>query len=115
MKVISFENMKSTFQQHAVSAFDGFRLVVQKQANLNTVVTHFYWLGSQVTGQPVYQYRVILPFEEKVINVATDMDFNIEGEVKYPISPSISTKTNFAVSFVDLHVCCSVYQFTYDC
>lgn len=72
--------------------------MVQKQANLNTVVSHFYWLGSQQTGQPIYQYRVIMPFEDKVINVATDLDFNIEGEVKWPVNKDLSLKTNFAVS-----------------
>lgn len=103
MKIISYDNVKNTFQQHAVSSFDGFRLIVQKQANMNTVVSHFYWLGSQATGQPIYQYRVILPFEERVINVATDMDFNIEGEVKYPFSSRLASKTTFAVSaFYDM-------------
>jgi hypothetical protein len=56
-----------------------------------------YWLGSQATGQPIYQYRLILPFDDKVVNVATDMDFNIEAEIKCPISANLSTKTNFTV------------------
>jgi len=57
-----------------------------------------YWIGSQATGQPIYQYRLILPFDERVVNVATDMDFNIEGEIKSPISKNIVGKSNFMVS-----------------
>ena len=82
-----------------MNTFDGFRLAVQKQANLNTVVTHFYWLGSQNTQHPMYQYRLILPFEDKVVNVATDMDFNVEGEITIPVMKDLSLKTNFVVIF----------------
>ena len=56
-----------------------------------------YWIGSQATQNPIYQYRLILPFDEKVVNVATDMDFNIEGEVKFPLSDNAHAKTNFVV------------------
>jgi hypothetical protein len=56
-----------------------------------------YWLGSQATGQPIYQYRLILPFDDKMVNVATDMDFNIEGEVKCPVSSSLAAKAAFVV------------------
>ena len=100
---IQYEAIKNIFQQNSVSSYDGFRFIVQKQVNLNTVVSHFYWLGSQQTQQPIYQYRVILPFDERVINVATDMDFNIEGEIKGPISRNLNLKTNFNVSLcIDL-------------
>lgn len=84
-------------QQGTVNVYDGFRLIVQKQVNLNTVVSHFYWIGSQATGQSIYQYRIILPFEEKLLNIASDLDFNIEGEVKLPLSEKISSKSNFVV------------------
>ena len=58
-----------------------------------------YWLGSQNLPNPLYQYRIILPFtDDKVINVATDLDFNVEGEIRYPIlSNKIQAKTNFQV------------------
>jgi hypothetical protein len=35
-----YENLRGTLQQGSVNAFDGFRVVVQKQVNLNTVVSH---------------------------------------------------------------------------
>ena len=35
-----FENLRGTLMQGSPNTFDGFRLVVQKQVNLNTVVSH---------------------------------------------------------------------------
>ncbi len=87
----------NTLSQGSVNSYDGFRLIVQKQLNLNAAVSHFYWIGSQVAGN-IYQYRVVLPFDDKVINVATDADFNIEGELKFPVVNGIDGKTNFTVS-----------------
>ncbi len=46
---------------------------------------------------PIYQFRMILPYDEAVVNVATDMDFNVDGEVKYPVSNYLMAKTNFKV------------------
>lgn len=49
--------------------------------------------------QPLYQYRLILPIDDdKMINVATDLDFNIEGEAKYTVAPNMIVKSNFVVS-----------------
>ena len=69
-----------------------------------TIINHnisflSYWLGSQNLPNPLYQYRIILPFtDDKVVNVATDLDFNVEGEIRYPIiSNKIQAKTNFQV------------------
>ena len=69
-----------------------------------------YWLGSQATGQPIYQYRLIFPLEEKgVVNVSTDMDLNVEGEARYAMTDNISAKSNFVVSLdlvcADLIIC----------
>lgn len=64
---------------------------------------HSYWLGSQATGQPIYQYRLILPFDDKLVNVATDMDFNIEGELKCPLSTNFSSKANFVVRYESMY------------
>eukprot|EP00597_Dinobryon_sp_UTEXLB2267_P004048 CAMPEP_0170077946 /NCGR_PEP_ID=MMETSP0019_2-20121128/14637_1 /TAXON_ID=98059 /ORGANISM="Dinobryon sp., Strain UTEXLB2267" /LENGTH=265 /DNA_ID=CAMNT_0010290531 /DNA_START=264 /DNA_END=1064 /DNA_ORIENTATION=- len=94
---MQFDNLKYLLQQGSIDAYDGFRLIVQKQVNLNTVVVHTYWLGSQATGgQPFYRYRLVLPFDEKVVSVQTDLDFNIEGDVKYPITKNVNSKVNFA-------------------
>lgn len=92
-----FDNLKALVRQGEAGTYDGFRLIVQKQVNLNTVVTHFFWLGSQATGQPIYQYRIILPFDEStVLNCATDADFNIEGDYKMSLSKNITWKVAFA-------------------
>ena len=37
---MQFENLKHNLNQGSVSAYDGFRVIVQKQVNLNTVVSH---------------------------------------------------------------------------
>lgn len=59
-----------------------------------------YWIGSQMTGQQIYQYRLILPFDDgKLVNVATNIDFSsVEGEVKVPINANINSKASFVVS-----------------
>lgn len=61
---------------------------------------HSYWLGSQATGQPIYQYRIILPSDDgRMLNVATDAEFNsVEGEIKLPIQSNVTAKTSFVVS-----------------
>lgn len=37
---MQFEHLKSTIMGGSVSSYDGFRVIVQKQVNLNTVVSH---------------------------------------------------------------------------
>lgn len=37
---IQFEDLKNTLNKGSVNTFDGFRVIVQKQLNLNTVVSH---------------------------------------------------------------------------
>ena len=91
---MNFSNLKNSLGGCGANTFDGFRVIVQKQVNLNTVVSHFYWVGSQQVGQ-LYQYRLILPFDDKMINVATDMDMNIEGEVSATLSENVSVSSTF--------------------
>jgi mitochondrial import receptor subunit TOM40 len=93
----SFDELRGLLGSGSVGTYDGFRLIVQKQVNLNTVVSHFYWIGSQVTGQPIYQYRCILPYEDTVGSVATDMDFNVEGDFKTPVHKNVMGKFNFSI------------------
>jgi len=56
-----------------------------------------FWLGSQQSPGPIYQYRLILPFDDRLINVATDANFNIEGEVKTPLMKNVNAKFSFQV------------------
>lgn len=37
---IQYENLKNSLQAGSVNTYDGFRFIVQKQVNLNTVVSH---------------------------------------------------------------------------
>jgi hypothetical protein len=37
---MQFENLKNTLSQGSVHPYDGFRVIVQKQVNLNSVVSH---------------------------------------------------------------------------
>lgn len=79
---LAFEEFAGLAGQGAVHTFDGMRLQVQKQVNLNSVVSHFFWLGSQAVGQPIYQYSLILVDDQDMFKVATDGDFNLEGDGK---------------------------------
>lgn len=54
-------------------------------------------MGASQIPVPIYQYRIILPFDDKVINVATDMDFNVEGDLKAPLSKNVLAKSSFLV------------------
>lgn len=97
---MQFENLRSLISQARVQTYDGFRIASQKQVNLNTIVSHLYWVGSQAVPQPIYQYRIILHDlkGENMFNVGTDADFNIDGELKTPIGGIASLKTNFTIS-----------------
>jgi len=53
---LQFEYIKHTIGQASANTFDGFRVVVQKQLNLNTIVNHMYWVGSQ-NVPPMHQFR----------------------------------------------------------
>jgi hypothetical protein len=37
---MTYDNLKGTINNASVSSYDGFRMVVQKQINLNAVATH---------------------------------------------------------------------------
>ena len=60
-------------------------------------------MGSQ-SAPPIYQYRLVMSQEDKLVNIATDMDMNIEGEVKYPIRQNLGTKTKFQVSWTNSNI-----------
>lgn len=65
------------------------------QTYLSTICS--FWMGASQIPVPIYQYRLVFPFDDKMINVATDMDFNVEGELKTPITKNIVAKSNFLV------------------
>ena len=96
---MQFENLKNVLGQGHVASYDGFRIATQKQVNLNTVISHFYWMGSQAVPQPIYQYRIILHDSkgETMLNVGSDVDFNLDGEFKAPLLDNVGLKTNFTV------------------
>jgi len=92
-----FENLRQEyFSKASINTYEGFRMFVQKQINLNAVASHFFWLGAQ---QPYYQYRFILPMDDgKTANVATDLDFNVEGEFKCGLTNSVQLKSSFLLN-----------------
>ena len=92
---MAFEEVGRTCQGGMIDTYDGLRLIYQKQLNLNTVVNHFWQLGSQGS---IYQYRFILVDDDKMLNVGTDMDFNSSGELKWPLADNIMLKSNFGLS-----------------
>ena len=47
---------------------------------------------------PMYQYRIVLVNDDKLVNVATDMDFNIEGDIKVPVNNNLSLKSKMMVA-----------------
>lgn len=96
---MQFESLKGVLGQGHVGSYDGFRVATQKQVNLNTVISHFYWMGSQAVPQPIYQYRIILHDSTgaTMLNVGSDVDFNIDGEFKAPLLDNVGLKTNFTV------------------
>jgi hypothetical protein len=93
---MQFADVKNVLGQGHVGNYDGFRIASQKQVNLNTVVSHFYWIGSQ-TVPPMYQYRIILHDTkgDTMMNIGSDVDFNIDGEFKAPLLDDVGLKLNF--------------------
>ena len=58
-----------------------------------------YWLGSQqMGGTQLYQYRIFLADEVNQINMGTDMDLNIDGELRSQLSGSTSAKASTTVT-----------------
>ena len=73
----------------------------------NTLLTHHrfalsigsYWLGSQqMGGTQLYQYRLVLAGEEHQLNVASDMDLNLDAELRSQLSGTTSSKASAVVS-----------------
>lgn len=57
-----------------------------------------FWIGSTAMPEPMYQYRLILPFDEYSSNVSCDPNFNVDGEFKAPINENWRVKANIVVS-----------------
>ena len=71
-----------------------------------------YWMGSQ-TAPNIYQYRIIHADEKSFVNVASDPDVNIDGDIKYVINPNITAKTKFGVSYFFITHHMHVHYLTY--
>lgn len=56
---VSYEDLEGSFQSTYVDTFEGMRMIVQKQVNMNTAVSHFYWIGSSQVP-PYYHYTLTL-------------------------------------------------------
>ena len=100
---MTFETMKGQLLgSGSVNAFDGFRVMVAKQVNLNSVSQHTFMLGSsQTQNQPYYNYTLILPLDdkqEKSMRFRSDLDFNIDAEISYPLMDKLLSKVSFQLS-----------------
>jgi hypothetical protein len=87
-----FDSCKNSFHYTSTNSYDGFRFIVQKQINLNSLVNHFYWTGaSQFQGGSYYQYRIILPLNDSttVIDASSTMDAEVSVNVKQTLSPQM--------------------------
>lgn len=72
--------------------------LIDGSSNYSSIyINYSYWMGSQ-QAPPMYQYRLVLSQDDKLVNVATDCDFNIEGDIRFPITSNVSSKTKFLVS-----------------
>lgn len=94
---MSVENLNNMLGSAAVNSFDGFRVIVAKQVNLNAASQHMFMLGSsQTQNAPYYKYTLILPLDdknEKSVRLSSDLDFNMDGEFNYPLQDKVSLKT----------------------
>ena len=78
-----------------MNTHEGLRVSVSKGINLGTQVSHMYCFGGP--QPPVYQYRVVLVQDDRVMNAATDLDFNqvtldAHGAVTVPFAQSAGVK-----------------------
>jgi hypothetical protein len=92
-----FEACKNSFQYVQTNSYDGFRFIVQKQINLNSLVNHFFWTGAkQFEGGSFYQYRIILPLNDNttVIDASSTMDADVSINVKQTLSPQLRLDCN---------------------
>ena len=55
-------------------------------------------MGSQAIGSSIYQYRLILHEEDKMLSCASDMDFNSDVELKFSPMKQVGFKTALTVS-----------------
>lgn len=97
---MQYENMKQTLDMGSVNTYDGVRFIVQKNLNLNSAVSHFFWTGSQMIPRPMYQLRVMTASDKLSASVSTDPDFNMECSVTAPLNSGYSVKCNFDVGFL---------------
>lgn len=94
--MLYLKNLESTSFLNSFSVID-FLSMFSHQSNLRDTFVLRYWLGSQAVGQPLYQYRLILVDDDKMLNVASDMDCSLEIELKAPVTENIQFKTTSAV------------------
>jgi hypothetical protein len=96
---IAFENVDHILGSCEVDAFDGARMQVQKRINLNTVVSHFYWLGSSMRPS-LYRYSMYLidPIDDTRLSVYTEDLANVNGDINAQLNPNVGLKANFSLT-----------------
>ena len=96
---MSFDAVEGLLGAAYVDSFEGARMIVQKQVNLNTVVSHFYHLG--MAQRPTfYRYSMILadPIDGTRLTVHTEDLQNINGDLDANYNDSLNLKAEFALT-----------------
>ena len=95
---IQYDGLKYVFQSGLVGTFDGLRVQIGKQINLQAVSQTFFQIGSSTQGH-VHQYRLILPItDDFVFDASQDLDFNTNFELRTTnILKGINAKGNYSL------------------
>jgi hypothetical protein len=96
---VSHDDFEGSFMSTNVDTFEGLRMAVQKQVNLNTAVSHFYWIGSSQIP-PYYHYRLILQDQVNGAHcwVQTQDFANLNGNLGVKINESVEVTSDFGMN-----------------
>lgn len=94
-----YESIEGVLGSAYVDTFEGARMIVQKQVNLNTVVSHFYHLG-MAQRPSFYRYSLILadPIDGTRLTVHTEDLQNISGDLNAQVNDSVGLKADFTMT-----------------
>jgi len=101
-QVMLIEDFKRSADRLAdVSTFDGFRLVVMRNINMNAAVQHMFWLGTTMLpsgASSMYNYTTILGDERSSLQLTADPSLNINGEARTLLSPEWTAKLAYSLA-----------------
>jgi len=97
--VVSYEDVENSFHSTYVDTFEGMRMIVQKQVNMNTAVSHFYWIGSSQVP-PYYHYTLTLVDQISGAHCrAQTQDFaSVTGALGAKISDKVEVSSDYGLT-----------------